>query len=198
MKISFKNFFFAAIAATALVSCDDDTELPLYRDPVLYEKFEIGDDNTPFQAEGWTTFLQAGTAAWTIQRYSDNGYAEFNPYGSGNAVNIGWLISPAIVLGDSNSKTLTFEASQAFTSNANNKLEAFISSDYTGDVAAATWTPITFRGPRIAGVNFAFAASGKISLAPYSGTIHVAFKVTGSGTDQALDGSYQIDNVVVY
>ncbi|WP_116790244.1 choice-of-anchor J domain-containing protein [Flavobacterium psychrotrophum] len=198
MKIFFKNFFFAALATTALVSCDDDTELPTYREPVMYEKFEIGDDNTPFQAEGWSTFLQAGTAAWTIQRYSNNGYAEFNPYGSNNPVNIGWLISPAIELGETNNKTLTFEASQAFTSNANNKLEVFISSDYNGDVATATWTPVTFKAPKIAGVNFAFVASGKISLVPYKGNVRVAFKVTGSGTDQALDGSYQIDNVVVY
>lgn len=201
MKFNFKTLFLAAAAAFALTGCDDDTELPLYRDPILYQEFESGADedllnatNTP----GWTTYLQAGTKQWTIQRYGDNGYAEFNPYQSGNASNIGWLITPAIVLDENNDKTLAFDSSQAYTTSADNKLEVFISTDFDGtNVAAATWNPVTFTAPAIGGKNFTFVASGKISLSAYSGNVYVGFKVTG-GTGSAIDGSYQLDNVVVY
>lgn len=202
MKRYFKTLLFAALVAAPLASCDDDTDLPVYKEPFFYEKFEEGEDNTPLTelvAPGWKTYVQAGSAIWTIQRYSDNGYAEFNPYGSGNASNIGWLVSPAIELSQNNNNILEFQSSQAFTSNAENKLEVFVSTNYDGtNVAAAEWTPVTFRAPRIGGTNFAFTRSGEIKLSQFSGTAHIAFKVTGSGTNTALDGSYQIDNVVVY
>ncbi|MFP9115009.1 choice-of-anchor J domain-containing protein [Flavobacterium sp. RHBU_3] len=201
MKFNFKTLFLAAAAAFVLTGCDEDTELPIYRNPIVYQTFESGEDNetlSTVNTPGWTTFLQAGTKQWTIQRYSDNGYAEFNPYQSGNASNIGWLISPAIALTENNDKTLTFESSQAYTTSADNKLEVFISTDFDGtNVTAATWTPVTFTAPEIAGVNFDFVPSGKISLSAYSGNVYVGFKVTG-GTASAVDGSYQIDNVVVY
>ena len=39
--------------------------------------------------------------------------------------------------------------------------------------------------------------SGPIDLSSYTGTLHIAFRVTGSGTDSDLDGAFQIDDVAI-
>jgi hypothetical protein len=45
---------------------------------------------------------------------------------------------------------------------------------------------------------FEFIKSGEIDLSAYKGNINIAFKVKGSGTNNALDGSYQVDAIRVY
>jgi hypothetical protein len=201
MKIYFKTLFLAAMAAFLTVGCvdDDDTELPPYSPLLLSEKFEVGLDNTLLVTEGWTNFAEVGTTTWKIQRYSDNGYAEFNTYQSGNVSNVGWLVSPGVVVETNNTRKLIFQAAQAYVTSAQNKLEVFISTDFDGtNVAAATWNPVEATLPDQTSEFFEFINSGDIDLSAYSGTIHVAFKVTGSGTNTQLDGQYQIDNVIVY
>lgn len=199
MKIFFKTLVLAALTAPFFTGCvgDEDTDLPPRNPPLLYEKFDVGADNTVLATEGWTNFAQAGTALWKIQIYGGNGYAEFNAYGSGNASNIGWLVSPGVTLTPGHDKILKFEAAQAFISSAANTLEVFVSTDFNGDVTTATWIPVTAALPGSQTEYYEFIPSGDIDLSAYTGTLHVAFKVTGSGTNQALDGLYQIDNVIV-
>ena len=45
---------------------------------------------------------------------------------------------------------------------------------------------------------FEFIKSGEIDLSAYKGNINIAFKVKGSGTNNALDGSYQVDAIRIY
>lgn len=190
----------AAIAAPLFTGCvgEDDTDLPPYEPALVNEKFEVGNDNTVLVTEGWTNFAEVGTAVWKIQRYSSNGYAEFNTYQSGNASNVGWLISPAVTLAAGNDKKFSFTAAQAYVTNANNKLEVFLSTNFDGtNVTAATWEPLTVTVPNNTSEFFEFIPSGQVDLSGYTGQIHVAFKVTGSGTNTQLDGLYQIDNVVI-
>ncbi len=195
----FKILLLAALTAPLFAGCvgDEDTDLPPHVPPLLNEAFEVGDDNTVLVTEGWTNFAQTGTTVWKIQRYSNNGYAEFNTYQSGNAVNVGWLVSPGVTLEPGHNKILKFDAAQAYVSSADNKLEVFVSTDFSSDVATATWIPVTATLPSNQTDFFEFIHSGNIDLSAYTGTLHVAFKVTGSGTNQALDGLYQIDNVIV-
>lgn len=196
-----KSILFLAIATGILTSCvnDDDTSLPNYEQLKYSQDFNEGADNTTLVTPGWVNFAQEGTAVWKIQQYSGNGYAEFSSFQSGNATNVAWLISPAIALEENNSNTLRFQVAQSYVTSAANKLEVFVSEDFDGtDVAGATWTAVNANTPGISATYFEFMDSGEISLSGFSGNVHIGYKVTGSGTNTALDGSYQIDNVRVY
>lgn len=201
MKINFKNLFFAALAATALTGCvsDDDTVLPPYEPILLSQQFEGFADNTLLELPGWLNYAETGSSKWRIQVYSSNGYAEYSSYNSGDAVNVGWLISPAFTLEENNANKLRFQVSQSYVTSTANKLEVFISTDFDGtNVGTATWQPLSANIPGTSATYFEFQNSGDINLSAYSGNAYLAFKVTGSGTNTSLDGSYQIDNVTVY
>lgn len=201
MKNIFKALLLSALIAPVAVSCvqDDDTTLPPYTALLLSEDFNIGDDNTLLETAGWLNYAETGSALWKIQRYSGNGYAEFTSYQSGDATNVGWLVSPEFTLEEANDKTLVFEVSQSYVTSTANKLEVFISTDFDGtNVTGATWTPLSANIPGTSATYFEFQDSGEIDLSAYSGNVHLGFKVTGSGTNTALDGSYQIDNVNIY
>jgi len=196
---TFKTLLTASFTALMFVGCvtEDDTELPDYLPLLLSEEFEVGDDNTLLTTQNWQNLSVAGDAYWKIQRFSNNGYAEFSGFGSGDASNIGWLISPPIMLDQNNGKKLKFQSAQSYVDNAANTLEVLISTNYNGtNIATANWTNLNAILPGLDADFFAFIDSGEINLSQYSGTVYIAFKVTGSGT--ALDGSYQIDNVIVY
>jgi hypothetical protein len=198
MKSKFRYIIFAALSV-GILSCDDDTDLPVYTPLDYAQDFNEGADNSILVTEGWRNYAEAGTALWKIQEYSNNGYAEFTSYQSGEASNIAWLISPAIALEENNDKTLRFYVSQSFVSSTANKLEVLVSTNYDGtNVAGATWTAVNANLPGTDAVYFEFQDSGEIDLSGFSGNAYVAFKVTGSGTNTSLDGSYQIDNFRIY
>jgi len=44
---------------------------------------------------------------------------------------------------------------------------------------------------------YAFIDSGLLDISSYTGTLHVAFKVTGSGTDLLLDGAYHVEDFTI-
>ncbi|RZJ72385.1 choice-of-anchor J domain-containing protein [Flavobacterium sp.] len=198
----FKFFGLALIASAALVSCvgDDDTELPNYTPLILGQDFENGAaDNTILDVTGWSNFVTAGAMRWKNQTYSGNNYAEFTGYQSGDATNIGWLISPAVNLDEQEGESLKFDVSQSYVTDASNSLEVLISTDWDGteaNINAATWTALPASIPGTSATYFEFQDSGNIDLSTYTGTAHIAFKVTG-GTAAAIDGGYQIDNVKI-
>ena len=186
---------FVSLLTTSCVS-DDDTKLPNYT-PVLFgEDFETNAvDNAVLAIDGWNNYAEVGTAKWKFQYYSSNNYAEFTSYQSGQLSNIGWLISPVINLDGHPNAKLLFQAAQSYVTNSANSLEALISTDYDGtNVTAATWQHLNATLPTTSAVYFAFIPS-EVDLSAYSGNVHIAFKVKGSGTNTSLDGSYQIDNV---
>ena len=62
---------------------------------------------------------------------------------------------------------------------------------------AANWVPIA---PNLASMSdawYPFIDSGLIDISSYTGTLHVAFKITGSGTDLQLDGAYHVEDFKV-
>ena len=201
MKNNIKTLFFAALTAVFASGCtgEDDQLLPSYAPLIISENFEVGADESLLVTEGWTNYAVTGNAKWKIQRYSDNGYAEFNPYQSGDVTNVGLLISPPVTLSEGNNNNLVFQSSLSFVTSPANKLEVVISTDFDGtNAGTATWTPLEATFPAIGTANFKFVRSGVVSLSAYSGIIHIGFRVTGSGTNAALDGGYQVDNVIIY
>src|SRR5690606_24264753 len=123
---------------------------------------------------------------------------EFSTYNSGSPVNIGWLISPGIDMDAQENEFLNFKTAQHHLDSPDNTLEVMVSTDYDGtNVLAATWTPISAELASQSNDWYEFVDSGLIDLSSYTGTLYVAFKVTGSGTDTTLDGAYQVDDFTI-
>jgi hypothetical protein len=113
--------------------------------------------------------------------------------------NIGWLVSPKINMDLQEGEKLQFIASQSYVSNAANSLEVLIATDYDGtNLTTANWQPAGATLPSTSSAYFLFIESGVIDLSAYTGSINIAFKVKGSGTNTSLDGGYQIDNIRIY
>lgn len=200
-----KLLMLATITLVSFIGCspEDDIknpELTAYR---FYEDFASVTEVTegqPIAIAGWTNFSEAGTVKWKQGFYSGTKYAEFTAYQSGQASNIGWLVSPAINMDAYENERLVFDVAQAYVSTASNSLELFVSTNYDGtNVTAATWTAINFTKPPLDfDTNFDFFSSGRIDLSTYTGNIYLAFKYKGSGTNTSLDGTYEIDNIRIF
>lgn len=186
--------FVAIVNTPAAISFNDQR-----CDPVYEEDFQSATDNTDLDITGWVNFAEEGGELWTEQEFRGNGYAEFSGFRTGDASNIGWLISPGIDMDAQTDEFLTFKAAQHHVSDSdNNTLEVLVSTDFDGtNVAAATWTKVNANLPTKDSRWYAFEDSGEIDLSSYTGTLYIAFKSVASGTNTALDGSYMIDDVKV-
>lgn len=174
---------------------DEDQNLPEFNPVVYYEDFHEILEGT-FDDTPWTFYAEAGTKNWKQTVYKSNGYFEFSPFQSGENLNVAWLVTPPIAIENAKKKRLTFEVAQHHVVNtANNFLKAYISTDFSGDVATATWVEVPFRAPGTK--NYEFSKSGVIDLSGYQGPIYIGFKGTG-GTASANAGSYMIDNIRVF
>ena len=196
MKRFLINSFIAAVFITT-TSCvnDDDFAIPTLKAGFV-ENFNEVDFNQNFDYTGWTNFAEAGTKLWIERDFNDDGYIQFSSFQSGEALNIGWVITPAIDLKGLVQPVLSFETASNFVTTASNKIEVFVSSNYDGtNVLAATWTPITAPVANNSTNNYTYIPSGNIDLSAYTGNIHVAFKVTGNGTTQT--GLFQVDKIKV-
>lgn len=168
---------------------------------VYSEDFNTAVDNTNLDLTNWVNFAEVGGEVWSEQYYSpdSNGYAEFSAYLTGDASNIGWLISPGIDMDAQSNEYLNFKTGQHhLDDDVLNTLEVFVSTDFDGiNVLAATWIPVSANIANMSSNWYDFYDSGLIDVSSYSGTMYVAFKSTGSGTDSSLDGSYLVDDLSI-
>jgi len=199
------NYFLHIVSCTIfllITSCtpEEDIKNPDFNPLLFSEDFSKGAiDNTVLNIEGWRNIAEVGTVQWKTQIFSSNPYAEFSAFQSGNTVNIGWLISPSINMDVVEGELLQFQASQSFVSSVANSLEVLIATNYNGtNLATANWESISAILPTTSSPYFEFIKSGEIDLSSYKGNINIAFKVKGSGTNTALDGSYQVDAIRIY
>jgi hypothetical protein len=185
-----------------VTSCspENDIKNPDFNPLVFSEDFSKGAvDNAVLNLEGWNNIAEVGTAKWKTQIYSGNPYAEFSSFQSGDVVNISWLVSPVINMDTYEGEILQFQASQSFVSSSANSLEVLIATNYTGNnLTTANWEPVNANLPTTSSPYFEFIKSGEIDLSAYKGNINIAFKVKGSGTNNVLDGSYQVDAIRIY
>src|SRR5690606_20709755 len=168
--------------------------------PFFSEDFESATNNTDFNFPGWTNFAEAGTWLWREKTFQGNGYAEFSAFNSGSASNIVWLVTPGIDFGAFETKIVSFKVAQHHLDGDSplNTLQVLVSTDYDGtNVLAATWTEVTYTPPTFDTPWYEFVTS-TIDLSEYEGTIHVAFKFIGSGTNTNADGAYQVDDFKAY
>lgn len=207
-----KNIYLKIVLVALTISfvgCDEpETETPVFKPVVYKEIFDsyIVNDDEYLNFGDWMTFEQAGNKAWFEKETDNNGYLEFTSYQSGNVSNIAWAITPKINMDKSENEVLTFKTATEFVTDANNKLEVFVSTDFDGvDVLGATWIPLTAtianNSTNISNTDsngLININSGQIDLSTYSGDIYIAFKGTGSGTNAALDGSLRLDDIKIF
>jgi len=199
-----KGLLFVAIAAT-ISGCtkENDYDLQDFTSYLFYEDFSKNPaDNTTLDTPGWINYNETGSMKWKEQVYQHNPYAEFTSFQSNDDVNIGWLISPSINMDLYEGEKLTFETAMAYVTSGSNSIEVLIStnfddtnSDRAAAIAAANWETLSANLPGTNATYFEFLPSGVIDLSGYTGNIHLAYKVKGSGNNTALDGSYQVDNI---
>ena len=162
----------------------------------LMESFGRVVKNEPIDLTGWTNFTEAGSRPWFGGFYGNaaNHYAEMNAYRSGEALNISWLVSPAIQV--DNGTILNFDTAKAYWKH--NALSVWISTDFNGvDVPGATWQPLNARLATNTDPNHAWINSGDIDLSAYAGQkVYIAFKYVG-GDNPNSTSTYRVDNVVI-
>ena len=205
MKNSVLRITLVAFTMAILVSCtEEETAIPKTTVTISKEDFQTAVNNTDLNFTDWTNFNETGTWKWRERTYTSggvtNGYAEFSAFNSGSSVNTAWLISPEINLDVAEKKGVAFEVAQHHldVDSPNNSLQVYLSTNYDGtNVMAATWIPLQANIPTKSVAWYQFLSSN-IDLSAYNGKAHIAFRFKGSGTDDTLDGAFQVDNFLFY
>jgi len=169
--------------------------------PFFVQDFQSVSNGTNLSLPGWGNIRQAGAIFWKGGITATNGYAEFLITGTKVASNIVWLISPKIDMDLHTNETLSFRTAQHHldVDSPLNTLEVYISKNFDGvNIRPVEWTRLTAKIPTQATPWYEFVGSGAIDLSSYTGKINIAFKYIGSGTNLALDGAFQVDDIQIY
>ncbi len=160
----------------------------------FFENFASVVDYDDIAIQGWNNVAETGTRKWIGKVNSGNHYAQFSAYNSAESNNVSWLVTPAIDLTGKTAPKLSFETTIGYDNGAT--LQVFISTDYTNDVATATWTELspTLASKPETGNYSDWVKSGDIDLSSYSGSIYVAFKYVGGDTGTSKTTTWQVDN----
>jgi len=170
---------------------------------LLTEDFEPQKNNKPIVIDGWVNYMEAGSEAWegyssTSSNASLGRSARFQSGSSGDASNIGWLITPAIDLDTQDGESLRFKTSNSLADSS--YMEVLYSLDWDGieaNITSATWGVLSAAYVVKDSDSFApWFSSGNVDLSCVSGTIYIAFKYTGSGQG-TFDGIYELDEISV-
>lgn len=162
------------------------------------EPFSTVTTNQDVALPGWANIASVGGRLWRGNSFSGNFYVQATAFGSSDATNEMWLISPAVTV--STQKTLTFESSWAYYKHQG--LTAWYSTDFNGqDVNAATWQPLTSAyiaqaGDIDSGSFGKWMPSGNVALPVIAGgKVYVGFKYTG---DKAANTTtWRLDNIKI-
>ena len=188
------------LSSIVFLGCTKDGETELQKSSTFLFQEDFSDIKAVdplLNTTGWTNIAEIGTKKWTEGFFGGNGYAEFSPFQSGQAVNIGWLISPAIDMDTQDNEKLLFQSAHNFLSSRDNTIELMVSTDFNGsNFTSSNWkfVPSKVVTPDIK--RFTFIDSGLVDLSKYKGKIHFAFRVKG-GTAGAIDATFQIDNIKI-
>lgn len=198
----YNKFLFAIIANCAILGCTKESDIELQERNVTYFKEDFSGviaDGLTFEQLGWDNYNEVGTKRWTGEYFSGNGSVAFSAFGSGEALNVGWLISPEIDMDLHEGEKMSFISQHNFLRSRDNTLELLVSTNYDGvSVGAADWVKIPVITASPDDKRFTDVFSGVIDLSKYTGKLHFAFKVRGAGTNSNLTGTYQIDNINIY
>lgn len=155
-------------------------------------------DNTIFKdgfsnLNNWTTQNVLGAQVWETRNFGNPApCAYMSGFASGNQANEDWLISnPIAVPAGLSTVTFSFETDKGFNGNP---LEAYYTTNFTGDVNTTAWTllPATFDTENDWNT---WTHSGNLDVsAAIGGNLYVAFKYTSTTSGAA---TWELDNVLV-
>lgn len=158
--------------------------LALGRTTVFYEDFEAG-------LGDFLVVSLASNQDWVYRRFGENGFAQMSGFGADIASD-DWLITPAIDLSTTENPALEFVTAINFSGP---DLEVKISTDFTGNPLAATWSDL---GGTLSPSGYAITPSGPISLDNFVGeTVNIAFRYTSLGPDSGQGTTSQVHEVMV-
>ncbi len=109
------------------------------------------------------------------------------------ADNTDWLVSPTMNVSAMANPMLSFWAKKRFVGTTTK--EVLVSSNYTGDVTTATWTPITITGFAAIDTNGWNAFNNASLMAYKAANFHVAFKYTATAANPSDE--LTIDDVTI-
>jgi len=163
----------------------------------LFNDFEDYENYDPIDKDGWKSVEAEGTRAWQARTYSDNGYAQYSSYSSGEE-NISYLVSPTVDLTGSEDNTFSFDINVGYWTH--DGFAVLISEDYDGvNFDLATWVDISsnFTIPSEPSIGYGnFASAGTFDLSAYGAEITIAFRYTGNGNTGETT-TYQVDNILI-
>lgn len=138
------------------------------------------------------TVDQAGAASW----FYNSSYSCLNVNGYNKGANEDYLVSPAFDFTDQKSGTIGFEHAVGYGTQTDwpTQCQLLISEDYTDNVAAATWTPLTIT--QWSSRNYEWKAN-TITIPSnfmHKNNVHFAFYYTVGATNAP---SWEIKNVTV-
>ncbi|WP_045475241.1 DUF5689 domain-containing protein [Winogradskyella sp. PG-2] len=148
-----------------------------------------------YAAEGWTNVnVSGGGTDWIIGNFSGSSYAQISGFNSGDdEINV-WLVTPTINMDSSTGEELSFDVQSNFDNGT--ILSVYVSSDFTGDPATATWQILDASIPTGPSGGFgSFEGVGPINISCIDGDVNFAFFYEGS--DPSATTRYHIDNIEV-
>lgn len=170
-----------------------DTPDPKPEDGVFFSAdFESNDGGFTYQD---ITLPSGGSYVW---KYDSYGYWKASAFISGkNYAAESWLVSPEIDLSEATNAELVFDGLAKFLGGnpMSDYFKTKISTDYTNDVEAATWTEVTVNGITESTDGWDFYTVDPIDLAEFVGKkIRIAFQYISTDSNAP---TFEIDNLSV-
>lgn len=164
--------------------------------PTLYS--EAFDNNTTAFEFKDVNLTGGLTRVWKVASYNNNGYLNASAFlNNASHASESWAVSPAINLADSKKAVLAFSHAinkLSDVSTMKDMMTVWASTDYTGDVSAATWKQLVVPNYP-AGTSWTFVESGDIDLTEYCGNkVYIGFKYTSTDENS---GGWEVDNFTI-
>lgn len=147
--------------------------------------------------DGWTNInVNGGQRVWEVREFDGNKYAQTSAFSSNENPYEVWMVTNGVNIPEGSSPILTFGTKDGFYNG--DALTVKISTNYSGNVNAATWTNLnaTLSSGHASGYGDSFVSSGDIDLSAYAGqTIYIAFQYVGASN--GVTTTYQVDNISI-
>ncbi len=164
-----------------------------------FDSAQVGEIQLP----GWTNASTAGGKLWEYSTIGsgENSYARMSTYGSNDTSAATWLITPELDFAGAVNPKITFKTANGFDNGATLKL--YVSTNYTGDIAAATWIAVSFTRDASSpnGYSGGFTSSGNVKLNAFIGyKVHIGWKYDGAdkpGTNLDRTTTWELDDIRV-
>ena len=155
-----------------------------------FSSYSNGDTNFP----GWTNVnVNGGATVFKIGSYQGNTFVKCSAYNSGEDPLEVWLITPPINLDNSTGEELTFKTLTGY--NNGQPLKVYVSTDYNGDINAATWLLVDTTLADGPSSGYGSWVDGSADISCLNGNVYVAFRYKGG--ESGITTTIEIDDIKI-